>query len=99
MENSLVLLQQDFKLFLQALWAELGLPSPTRAQYAIADYLQNGKKGRPRKLNLSEQDRLILEEAEKFFKKNPLPTFKPSRKITKKKRGDDTPPTAPVTRK
>tara|TARA_R100000655_G_scaffold89067_1_gene129541 strand:+ start:1286 stop:3022 length:1737 start_codon:yes stop_codon:yes gene_type:complete len=43
-ENSLVLLQQDFKLFLQALWAELGLPSPTRAQYAIADYLQNGPK-------------------------------------------------------
>ena len=44
MENSLVLLQQDFKLFLQALWAELHLPSPTRAQYAIADYLQNGPK-------------------------------------------------------
>ena len=44
MENSLVLLQQDFKLFLQALWAELNLPSPTRAQYAIADYLQNGPK-------------------------------------------------------
>ena len=44
MENSLVLLQQDFKLFLQALWAELGLPSPTRAQYAIAEYLQNGPK-------------------------------------------------------
>ncbi len=44
MENSLVLLQQDFKLFLQALWAELVLPSPTRAQYAIADYLQNGPK-------------------------------------------------------
>ena len=44
MENSLGLLQQDFKLFLQALWAELGLPSPTRAQYAIADYLQNGPK-------------------------------------------------------
>jgi len=43
-ENSLVLLQQDFKLFLQALWAQLGLPSPTRAQYAIADYLQNGPK-------------------------------------------------------
>ena len=44
MENSLVLLQQDFKLFLQALWAQLDLPSPTRAQYAIADYLQNGPK-------------------------------------------------------
>ena len=44
MDNNLILLQQDFKLFLQALWAELGLPSPTRAQYAIADYLQNGPK-------------------------------------------------------
>ena len=37
-------LQQDFKLFLQALWSQLDLPSPTRAQYAIADYLQNGPK-------------------------------------------------------
>ena len=37
-------LQQDFKLFLQALWAQLDLPSPTRAQYAIADYLQHGPK-------------------------------------------------------
>ena len=37
-------LKQDFKLFLQALWEELNLPQPTRAQYAIADYLQNGPK-------------------------------------------------------
>jgi len=37
-------MQQDFKLFLQALWTQLDLPSPTRAQYAIADYLQNGPK-------------------------------------------------------
>jgi len=44
MADSLQLLQQDFKLFLQALWGELDLPSPTRAQYAIADYLQNGPK-------------------------------------------------------
>ena len=44
MNNTLALLQQDFKLFLQALWGELGLPSPTRAQYAIADYLQHGPK-------------------------------------------------------
>ena len=44
MNNTLKLLQQDFKLFLQALWGELDLPSPTRAQYAIADYLQNGPK-------------------------------------------------------
>ena len=35
-------LQDDFKLFLQALWEQLNLPSPTRAQYAIADYLQHG---------------------------------------------------------
>jgi hypothetical protein len=37
-------LQGDFKLFLQALWQQLDLPQPTRAQYAIADYLQNGPK-------------------------------------------------------
>ena len=44
-ENEIInSLKQDFKLFLQALWGELGLPSPTRAQYAIADYLQNGPK-------------------------------------------------------
>ena len=42
--NNLTLLQQDFKLFLQALWHELHLPPPTRAQYAIADYLQTGPK-------------------------------------------------------
>ena len=42
--NTLQLLQDDFKLFLQALWAQLDLPSPTRAQYAIADYLQHGPK-------------------------------------------------------
>ena len=39
-----VAMQTDFKLFLQALWGQLDLPSPTRAQYAIADYLQNGPK-------------------------------------------------------
>ena len=38
------LLKDDFKLFLQALWQQLDLPSPTRAQYAIADYLQHGPK-------------------------------------------------------
>lgn len=42
MTNILQALQADFKLFLQALWDQLDLPSPTRAQYAIADYLQNG---------------------------------------------------------
>ena len=40
----LAALQNDFKLFLQALWQQLDLPSPTRAQYAIADYLQHGPK-------------------------------------------------------
>ena len=42
--NTLDLLREDFKLFLQALWTQLDLPSPTRAQYAIADYLQHGPK-------------------------------------------------------
>ena len=44
MNDILTSLQDDFKLFLQALWDQLDLPSPTRAQYAIADYLQNGPK-------------------------------------------------------
>ena len=42
--NTIDLLKGDFKLFLQAMWAQLDLPSPTRAQYAIADYLQHGPK-------------------------------------------------------
>lgn len=68
-----------------------------RSGFRPKDRLILGKKGRPRKLNLSEQDRLILEEAEKFFQKNPLPG--PGRQIKKRKGGDDTPPAAPVTRK
>ena len=44
MSDVLTALQGDFKLFLQALWEQLDLPSPTRAQYAIADYLQHGPK-------------------------------------------------------
>ena len=44
MKSVVTVLQEDFKLFLQALWEQLDLPSPTRAQYAIADYLQNGPK-------------------------------------------------------
>ena len=44
MSDVLTALQGDFKLFLQALWSQLDLPSPTRAQYAIADYLQHGPK-------------------------------------------------------
>ena len=42
--TTLDLLKSDFKLFLQALWDQLDLPSPTRAQYSIADYLQHGPK-------------------------------------------------------
>ena len=44
MENPLEALQDDFKLFLSALWDQLDLPPPTRAQYSIADYLQYGPK-------------------------------------------------------
>ena len=44
MNDTLTALQSDFKLFLQALWEQLDLPQPTRAQYAIADYLQSGPK-------------------------------------------------------
>ena len=44
MQDVLTALQDDFKLFLQALWKQLDLPEPTRAQYAIADYLQHGPK-------------------------------------------------------
>jgi hypothetical protein len=44
MSDVLTALRGDFKLFLQALWQQLDLPSPTRAQYAIADYLQHGPK-------------------------------------------------------
>ena len=44
MKDVLGALQGDFKLFLQALWEQLDLPQPTRAQYAIADYLQSGPK-------------------------------------------------------
>ena len=44
MENPLEALQDDFKLFLTALWEQLDLPPPTRAQFSIADYLQFGPK-------------------------------------------------------
>ena len=44
MSNVIEALQDDFKLFLQALWDQLELPPPTRAQFAIADYLQHGPK-------------------------------------------------------
>ena len=44
MTNPLEALQEDFKLFLTALWEQLELPPPTRAQFSIADYLQHGPK-------------------------------------------------------
>jgi len=44
MTDILSALQGDFKLFLQALWGQLDLPEPTKAQYAIAEYLQSGPK-------------------------------------------------------
>ena len=44
MTDVVTALKDDFKLFLQALWEQLDLPSPTRAQYSIADYLQHGPK-------------------------------------------------------
>ena len=44
MNNILEALQADFKVFLQALWTQLDLPEPTRAQFSIADYLQHGPK-------------------------------------------------------
>ena len=34
----------DFKFFLSLVWRELDLPKPTRAQLAIAEYLQHGPK-------------------------------------------------------
>ena len=42
--NTIELIKSDFKYFLSALWQQLALPPPTRAQYAIADYLQHGPK-------------------------------------------------------
>ena len=44
MSDVLTALQDDFKLFLTALWEQLDLPPPTRAQFAIADYIQHGPK-------------------------------------------------------
>ncbi len=37
-------LQTSFRYFLAAIWQQLNLPNPTRAQFAIADYLQHGPK-------------------------------------------------------
>ena len=37
-------LREDFRAFLTLVWRELGLPRPSRAQLAIAEYLQHGPK-------------------------------------------------------
>ena len=37
-------IREDFRVFLTLVWKELDLPKPTKAQLAIADYLQNGPK-------------------------------------------------------
>lgn len=43
-KDTLDLMKEDFKFFLACVWQALGLPPPTRAQLAIADYLQHGPK-------------------------------------------------------
>lgn len=35
-------LKDDFKVFLYAIWKHLNLPDPTRSQYVLAEWLQNG---------------------------------------------------------
>ena len=37
-------MKDDFRVFLQLCWKSLDLPPPTRAQFAIADYMQHGPK-------------------------------------------------------
>ena len=37
-------MKEDFRVFLTLVWRELDLPKPTRAQLAIAEYLQYGPK-------------------------------------------------------
>lgn len=37
-------IREDFRAFLTLVWRELDLPRPTRAQLAIAEYLQHGPK-------------------------------------------------------
>ena len=37
-------LKNDFRFFLTAVWTHLSLPTPTRAQLCIAEYLQHGPK-------------------------------------------------------
>jgi hypothetical protein len=44
LNDPLYLLQTDFRYFLTAVWAQLNLPAPTKAQLCMAEYLQNGPK-------------------------------------------------------
>jgi len=43
-QDTLELLKTDLKFFVAAIWNQLDLPPPTRAQLAICDYLQYGPK-------------------------------------------------------
>lgn len=43
-QNEIKLAIKDFKVFLKMTWEHLRLPAPTRMQYHIADYLQEGHK-------------------------------------------------------
>ena len=43
-EQEIKLAIQDFKYFLKVTWKHLRMPHPTRMQYYIADYLQEGHK-------------------------------------------------------
>ena len=43
-QSEIKLAIQDFKVFLRMTWEHLRLPPPTRMQYYIADYLQEGHK-------------------------------------------------------
>lgn len=43
-QNEIRLAIKDFKVFLKLTWEHLRLPAPTRMQYHIADYLQEGHK-------------------------------------------------------
>ena len=44
--EKLVLVRQDFRLFLREVWIHHGLPEPTEVQYDIAHYLQHGPPDR-----------------------------------------------------
>ena len=43
-EDLIIRAKSEFAVFLLLMWKHLGLPPPTRAQYAFAEYLQNGPR-------------------------------------------------------